>query len=146
VDGATSFWSLDLAILGQRQERNHVVASRSNCPLTWPRHTTATPRHCSLQTVSTPERATTPAVADGISLVKMVKVEVCRRSAVLVRMDRYRANRRTQVRCGHASVAQWIEHRFPKPCVAGSIPARGATKHLVDRLQLATIDPKTPFG
>ncbi len=27
-----------------------------------------------------------------------------------------------------ASVAQWIEHRFPKPCVAGSIPARGATQ------------------
>jgi hypothetical protein len=28
-------------------------------------------------------------------------------------------------RAGPASVAQWIEHRFPKPCVAGSIPARG---------------------
>ena len=39
---------------------------------------------------------------------------------------RYRAIGRTQVRCGPASVAQWIEHRFPKPCVAGSIPARGA--------------------
>ncbi len=25
-----------------------------------------------------------------------------------------------------ALVAQWIERRFPKPCVAGSIPAGGA--------------------
>ena len=27
----------------------------------------------------------------------------------------------------NALVAQWIEHRFPKPGVAGSIPAGGAT-------------------
>jgi hypothetical protein len=27
-----------------------------------------------------------------------------------------------------ALVAQWIEHRFPKPGVAGSIPAGGTTK------------------
>src|SRR4029453_8498313 len=26
-----------------------------------------------------------------------------------------------------ALVAQWIEQRFPKPCVAGSIPAGGTT-------------------
>ena len=26
-----------------------------------------------------------------------------------------------------ASIAQGIEHRFPKPCVAGSNPARGTT-------------------
>ena len=31
------------------------------------------------------------------------------------------------VRCGPAPVAQWIERRFPKPCVAGSIPAWGAS-------------------
>ncbi len=43
-------------------------------------------------------------------------------------------------RAGPASVAQWIEHRFPKPCVAGSIPARGATKYLVDGLQVFSID------
>jgi hypothetical protein len=35
----------------------------------------------------------------------------------------------TQNPCGRlASVAQWIEQRFPKPQVAGSIPAGGATK------------------
>lgn len=28
-------------------------------------------------------------------------------------------------RCVHAPVAQWIEHRFPKPSVAGPIPAGG---------------------
>jgi hypothetical protein len=39
--------------------------------------------------------------------------EVCRRSAFLVPTDRYRAIRRTLERCGFASVAQWIEHRFP---------------------------------
>ena len=64
--------------------------------------------------------------------------EVCRRSAVLERADRYRAERRALVRRGPASVAQWIEHRFPKPCVAGSIPARGATRHLVARVHPAT--------
>ncbi len=35
---------------------------------------------------------------------------------------------------------------IPQPCVAGSIPARGAAKYLVGRLRLATIDPKTSFG
>ena len=28
---------------------------------------------------------------------------------------------------GYALVAQWIEHRFPKPGVAGPIPAEGTT-------------------
>ena len=28
----------------------------------------------------------------------------------------------------YASVAQGIEHRFPKPCVAGSNPAGGVTR------------------
>jgi hypothetical protein len=31
----------------------------------------------------------------------------------------------------HALVAQGIEHRFPKPGVAGSIPAEGASESLV---------------
>ena len=31
-----------------------------------------------------------------------------------------------------ALVAQWIEHRFPKPGVAGSIPAGGTNRHRVD--------------
>jgi hypothetical protein len=30
---------------------------------------------------------------------------------------------------GPALVAQGIEHRFPKPCVAGSNPAEGATEN-----------------
>ena len=34
-----------------------------------------------------------------------------------------------------ASIAQGIEHRFPKPCVAGSNPARGTTKGVVSGAQ-----------
>ena len=35
----------------------------------------------------------------------------------------------------HAHVAQWIERRFPKPCVEGSTPFVGAkTKSLVNAL------------
>ena len=30
--------------------------------------------------------------------------------------------------CPRALVAQWIEHRFPKPGVAGSIPAGGTQR------------------
>ena len=33
-----------------------------------------------------------------------------------------------------ASIAQRIEHRFPKPCVAGSIPARGAQQESYDMI------------
>ena len=36
------------------------------------------------------------------------------------------ANFAPQIAPSHASVAQWIEQRFPKPQVAGSIPAGGA--------------------
>ncbi len=39
-------------------------------------------------------------------------------------------------RAGPALVAQGIEHRFPKPCVAGSNPAGGTAKVLLDRLLL----------
>ena len=35
----------------------------------------------------------------------------------------------TTNRAGAALVAQGIEHRFPKPCVAGSIPAEGAKNY-----------------
>ena len=38
------------------------------------------------------------------------------------------------------------QRTIPKPCVAGSIPARGAVEPLLDRLYGATIDPKPPFG
>src|SRR5205809_3152211 len=48
---------------------------------------------------------------------------------------------------GHpAPVAQGIERRFPKPCVAGSNPAGGATKQLV-RGPPATVGPRlVPFA
>ena len=52
--------------------------------------------------------------------------EVCRRSAVLAPTDRYRAIRRTLVRCGFASVAQWIEHRFPN--ALGAALRRGISR------------------
>src|SRR5256885_9531263 len=47
---------------------------------------------------------------------------------------RSRGTKRTVLRStvnGPAPVAQGIERRFPKPCVAGSNPAGGATKSLV---------------
>jgi hypothetical protein len=48
-----------------------------------------------------------------------------------------------------ALVAQWREQRFPKPCVAGSIPA-GGTKSVrasgVSRLLLIPIDPGAGIG
>ena len=39
-----------------------------------------------------------------------------------------------------ALVAQGIEHRFPKPCVAGSIPAGGTPVELLERHFLLTDD------
>jgi hypothetical protein len=50
------------------------------------------------------------------------------------------------VRAGPASVAQWIEHRFPKPCVAGSIPARGTAKFLLDNYSAISIDENDRLG
>src|SRR4051812_23242655 len=36
----------------------------------------------------------------------------------------------SSLRCNPALVAQGIERRFPKPCVAGSNPAGGAKQHV----------------
>src|SRR5674476_1001143 len=39
-----------------------------------------------------------------------------------------------------ALVAQWIEHRFPKPGVAGSIPAGGTTFYLLRAMSCGALE------
>ena len=47
---------------------------------------------------------------------------------------------------GAAPVAQGIERRFPKPCVAGSNPAGGTAKNLVDEVALVPVDLRVETG
>ena len=65
----------------------------------------------------------------GIAVPDVADVgeNICTHPTSLVRDDaRCIAEFCTAYRSIYAFVAQWIERRFPKPQVAGSIPAEGA--------------------
>ena len=129
-----------------RHHRQDVVADRAPRPGTLPDLTssgaaqvraglagfTGSPAACRSKTSTTSSTESTFVPIGGVCKLRR---GVLRRASTILRCDRIPARPG-----GHALVAQGIERRFPKPCVAGSNPAGGTDQRAAGEPSLSSID------